>query len=325
MQSTEGDNNTPIEVDYQTTGDESYEDRLSAYSASLTSSVTNYRHENGRRYHAYDDGRYLLPNDEHEQDRLDIHHALCKQILDGKLLLAPIENPQRVLDLGTGTGIWAIEFADQYQSAEVIGCDLSPVQPAWVPPNVQFYIDNIEKDWNYESPFNFIHARYLAVAMEDYAGLVKKAYQHVKPGSWVEFQDWDQYPFSEDKTLENTNMEKYFAEVIGAFAEKGYEASPGPKLEHYFKAAGFQDVHVEKFRVPLGIWPKSPHLKTIGTWMMLQGEEGYEAGAMAILTRYKGWSEDEVRVLVDKTRKDAKDRDIHTQFHFYVVYGRKPE
>lgn len=48
---------------------------------------------------------------------------------------------------------------------------------------------------------------------------------------------------------------------------------------------------------------------------MLQGEEGYEAGAMAILTRYKGWSEDEVRVLVDKTRKDAKDRDIHTQFH----------
>lgn len=55
-------------------------------------------------------------------------------------------------------------------------------------------------------------------------------------------------------------MEKYFAEVIGAFAEKGYEASPGPKLEHYFKAAGFQDVHVEKFRVPLGIWPKSPHL-----------------------------------------------------------------
>lgn len=52
----------------------------------------------------------MLPNDENEQERLDIHHVLCKQTLHGKLLLAPIQSPQRVLDLGTGTGIWAIEF-----------------------------------------------------------------------------------------------------------------------------------------------------------------------------------------------------------------------
>lgn len=31
-------------------------------------------------------------------------------MLDGKLNIAPIKNPQRVLDLATGTGIWAIEF-----------------------------------------------------------------------------------------------------------------------------------------------------------------------------------------------------------------------
>jgi ubiquinone/menaquinone biosynthesis C-methylase UbiE len=33
-------------------------------------------------------------------------------LLNGELLIAPIENPQRVLDLGTGTGIWAIDFAE---------------------------------------------------------------------------------------------------------------------------------------------------------------------------------------------------------------------
>jgi len=27
---------------------------------------------------------------------------------DNKLFLAPLENPQKVLDLGTGTGIWAM-------------------------------------------------------------------------------------------------------------------------------------------------------------------------------------------------------------------------
>jgi methylase of polypeptide subunit release factors len=31
-------------------------------------------------------------------------------------------------DVGTGTGIWAIDFADQYNNAEVTGTDLSPIQ-----------------------------------------------------------------------------------------------------------------------------------------------------------------------------------------------------
>jgi hypothetical protein len=55
----------------------------------------------------------MLPNDEQESDRLDILHALMLQVLDGKLYLAPIsKTPQRVLDLGTGTGIWAIDFGN---------------------------------------------------------------------------------------------------------------------------------------------------------------------------------------------------------------------
>jgi methylase of polypeptide subunit release factors len=33
-----------------------------------------------------------------------------------------------VLDIGTGTGIWAIDFADEHPEAEVIGTDLSPIQ-----------------------------------------------------------------------------------------------------------------------------------------------------------------------------------------------------
>ncbi len=52
-------------------------------------------------------------------------------LMGGNLYLAPIVDPKTVLDIGTGTGIWAIEMADQYPDATVIGTDLSPVQPMW--------------------------------------------------------------------------------------------------------------------------------------------------------------------------------------------------
>jgi methylase of polypeptide subunit release factors len=52
-------------------------------------------------------------------------------ILYGGLACAPIDTIplHNVLDFATGTGIWAIEFADEYPGANVIGTDLSPIQP----------------------------------------------------------------------------------------------------------------------------------------------------------------------------------------------------
>ena len=52
-------------------------------------------------------------------------------LMGGNLNLAPLVDPKNILDIGTGTGIWAIEMADQHPDATVIGTDLSPVQPVW--------------------------------------------------------------------------------------------------------------------------------------------------------------------------------------------------
>lgn len=53
------------------------------------------------------------------------HHELLLKVFNGEIHLAPIgTNPQRIIDIGTGTGIWAIDAADKYPSAEVIGTDL---------------------------------------------------------------------------------------------------------------------------------------------------------------------------------------------------------
>ena len=71
--------------------------------------------------------------------------------LKGDLCITKLDHPHRILDVGTGTGIWAIEcqllvrdrhvlhvlrtdtpaVGEIYPSAEVIGTDLNPIQPLW--------------------------------------------------------------------------------------------------------------------------------------------------------------------------------------------------
>ncbi|PGH18106.1 hypothetical protein AJ79_00734 [Helicocarpus griseus UAMH5409] len=307
-----------------------YADQLTVYTKSLSSGAGERylgQIENGRRYHKFREGCYLLPNDEKENERLDIHHALVTcAVMDNKLFLSPIENPKHAIDLCTGTGIWAIQFADIFPDCEVIGNDLSPTQPSLVPPNLQFIIDDVESDWVYEeTPFDFIHARYLAEAIRDMPRLLQQAYNCLKPGGWIEFQDWDTHPYSIDGSIKGTGIEQFYDVVLNAFIKQGFYTHPGRDLENWFIDAGFVNVHVKKYRVPLGSWAKGEKNKQAGAYNLMQYEEAIEGGALAVLTRYENWTPEEVQVLVAKARADARRPDVHVLFDFYVVWGQKPE
>lgn len=77
---------------------------LAGSTQSLNSGIFKYRRENGRTYHALKDGDYFMPNDAEEQDRLDLQNHVFLLVNNGKLFTAPVDNPARVLDVGTGTG-----------------------------------------------------------------------------------------------------------------------------------------------------------------------------------------------------------------------------
>jgi SAM-dependent methyltransferase len=104
------------------------------------------REENGRSYHAYQDGKYLLPND--ERSRTVWISSLTSS--DGKLFTCNVDKDEkqvyRVLNAGCGTGIWAIDFAGEHPDAEVLGIDLSPIQPAFIPPNATFVVGDLEQE-----------------------------------------------------------------------------------------------------------------------------------------------------------------------------------
>lgn len=70
-------------------------------STCIHSSIRDYSFEHGRRYHKFREGSYFLPNDDAEQDREDMKHAMFTLLCGDKLHYAPLENPQQILDIGT--------------------------------------------------------------------------------------------------------------------------------------------------------------------------------------------------------------------------------
>ena len=292
------------------------DDEVSVYTTSITSSVVDFPVENGRRYHAYREGTYVFPNDEPEQDRMDIQHEMYKRAVSGRLHLAPLPSDmkdRRILDLGTGTGIWCVEMGEQYPDAVIIGNDFSPVQPSWVPRNVKFEIDDVESPWTHTEKFDYIHSRFMAGAIANWPGLIRQIYDALQPGGIIECQDGDFMTYSEDGSTRGSWLEKWNTDFVAAAKQGGRIVQPGLQLETWIREAGFEDVHHERLRIPVGIWPKDKQLKEVGAFNLVQLREGVEGFSMALFTRVLNWSSDEVQVLLSKVRKDLDNRNIHAQ------------
>lgn len=72
------------------------------------------------------------------------------------------------------------DFVDAYPSAMVIGTDLSPIQPNFVPPNLKFELDDAQLESTYgENIFGFVHIRCLIGGINDWAKLYSEVFRCV--------------------------------------------------------------------------------------------------------------------------------------------------
>ncbi|KAJ5586433.1 hypothetical protein N7450_006220 [Penicillium hetheringtonii] len=294
----------PIAVDnFSDDTNSEFSDELSDLT-SLSESVFEYEYENGRRYCSNRSGNYMMPNDEEEQDRMDIN----------------------ILDLGTGTGIWAMDIAEKYPSAHVIGNDISPIQPNWVAPNIEFIVEDFEGEWPYEeNHFDFIHARCLAGCVADWPAFIRQIYDHVKPGGYFESHESAVWALSDDGSLKPDSALMEWQQALNyAGSQSGRELNIYHKLKGWMIDAGFEDVHLSVYALPFSPWPRDPHLKDLGRYQAVQLQQAIDSYSLRLYTQVLGWSPEVAQIHNAVVKQELRDKRLHAYVQTVAVYGRKP-
>ncbi|KAG8911012.1 hypothetical protein FRC01_005982 [Tulasnella sp. 417] len=134
----------------------------------------------GRAYSKLAGSLYALPTDAYEHNRMDYQHKFLRLLLDDsiypnpdvvdKALSAEANPTPNIVDLGTGSGIWAIEMAKKFPYANVLGSDVVlPGHPEEsVPGNCRFEFLDVNKDMGkLQEIYDVVHWRLVESATVD--------------------------------------------------------------------------------------------------------------------------------------------------------------
>ncbi|KAF8416691.1 putative TAM domain methyltransferase [Tirmania nivea] len=234
---------------------------------------------------------------------------------------------QRILDIGTGTGIWVIEMAEQFPNSQIIGTDLSPIQPLWIPPNAQFQLDDAESEWTFEpDQFDFIHIRCMFGSIRDWPRLFAQAYKALKPGGWIEVVEMHIPSTSDDGSLnESTAWWKWERLIFEASSINNRPMEIARSVQKWLVDVGFGQTSDRQVKTPVGgSWCTDPREKEVGRWNAVNIMEGLEGFTMALLHRVLGWSPIEVHALLGQVRTEIVEQKVHGYFVTHFVIGQKP-
>ncbi|KAL8824778.1 MAG: hypothetical protein Q9170_008043 [Blastenia crenularia] len=291
----------------------------STKSLSLSGSVFEQILENER---AYANHNYFMPCDEQEQTRLAVTHQCFTSILNGQLSFRAIpRSAKRILDIGTGTGDWAVAVAERFPNVEVVATDITCFQPTDVPSNVFFEIDDAQEEWTYTEPFGFIHIRGLSGAFRDWTSVYRQAFKHLQPNGILEVADFGLIQLTQE--IADSYLSIYNGACLSAAERSGSPPGLGHVRKSALESAGFSVAKSRTFNVPLGTWSPDPRKKVAGKMALISMLESLEASSLRLLTQYSGFKAEDVRDLCRKVQEELMQPGVRPFVPCQFTVGRK--
>jgi len=147
-------------------------------------------------------------------DKIDIRHHIVMGLVGGlypgkedverALTPTPSKPKVAILDVGCGSGLWAIEMAKKFPHVDVKGIDLLLPPPVTgvtdLPPNVVWEIDDANLPMTlYNECFDVVHARSVASGINDYREFIAKVAAMLRPGGVGLFIENDWWLYDENR------------------------------------------------------------------------------------------------------------------------------
>ena len=216
-----------------------------------------------------------------------------------------------------GTGIWAMDVADDHPSTQVIGIDLSPMLPTAVPPNLEFQIMDADEPWEFSMKFDLIHTRLMnGFSIRSWPHFYQQAFASMKPGGWVENQEFDLDITSDDGTMSPEGAVRRWQDLWEEGLKRMSADLSGRcypnRMKQQMEDAGFVNVHVRGFKMPIGIWPKDTRLRQAGLFCMVGIVDGVSGLSQRVFTKGLGWTIEEMEVLLMEVRNEFNSKRIHS-------------
>jgi len=278
---------------------------------------------------------YTLPSHlDGDGRRLNQQHEVFRLITSSSLLGKPLPRTfsGSVLDVGTGTGIWATEFATEHPNCRVLGVDLFPpsISPEEsTPKNCAFAVADAEKDeeWKAAVPsgsFDLVHTRMFLIQLRDAKSMLRRILDALKPGGRVEFQEkQDPYRTDDpDPAARDTPLLRHSLQRIEAAKLCGMDRTIAEKLAAWMEELGYQDVVVEERKIPIGDWMDEPDMKTAGEKFKECLEWGTMGISRTVFMNGFGWNEEQIKENVDGAVKDLGNGQVYAPILF--ITGTKP-
>ncbi len=257
---------------------------------------------------------YVFPKDLSEEDRLDFQHHVFYNML-GSHYVAPVRSPRHILDVGTGTGIWARTMCAIFPKAQVIGLDIADSEKAPTKPeNYTFQHGDILKGLPFpDNYFDFVHQRMLvgAIPVLQWRQVIVELTRVAQRGGWIELLETHDYVNAGPASKKFMNWGK---EV---FAKRGLDYTYIPHLDKDLAYAGLTNITKRQLLVPVGQWGG-------GTGSLL---------ARDMLTIFPRLGTLYVSILPHLTKQEFDEtvaalpqewETLHTQAEFFIFYGKKP-